>query len=1478
MGPPTPTVAAPPQASPASPIRSGYDYSIVTDERVSRWATTGRKEVADLGAQFRDDEDAVQLSSLFQELIHSVVDRRLAAVNAGTIIKDIVGSNSPETEGHSFVFDPRTLFLDTVSIDFESGGYEPQLREIMVATEISPLLMRQVLDPPLLEKLGLIRSTFSRVGIRLSTNLLYRQANYNLLREESEGYSKLTTELFTTSSTEPPSSETVLATFERVKGLIGTFDLDVGRVLDVTLDVFAAVLIKQFRFFIKFLRISSWWPRSQIQHSARIYTGGLPLWALPDSYSWLPNDEDEAVVSEKRLQRDITFWDRARQIHLDAFFELGGRQVAGADDIRRANAATDDPDLDAEHQWIQTTKTTPPPGNRVAAQLLGFKLRFYASDARDAEDVLPANLLYLAALLIKVGFISLSDLWPHLWPLDEDMDKVRAAKLKELEEKERANRPGGATNALMMAGALPDDAPSGMPTRRDATASKPEADSKASKDADTKPELPEPEDQKVHLLKCLLTIGAVPESLFILGRYDWLPEAYPELLTLIHRILHHSLDVVYKQSQPTSSVPTDCPTKPMPDADQTGVAKGTVKVGVTPPKRPLRWPFPDRADINEGNAYRFYWDEWADNVPVCQTVDDVFTLCSTLLNITGVNIGKDAALLMKLASIGTKSLAEDQSPENLSRWQDLLRRLLVPALSLTDSNSAAVSAIWNLLKQYPTPTRYTIYAEWYEGQISRLPPMKKAFARTRLETLGTMKRLSLTNIPQMARTLAKAAFVSPGVVFKVALDQIESYSNLIVAFVECAKYFTELGYDVLVWSLMSSLGGKERSRTQETSVLLTSKWLQALSKFSGQVFKRYSVMDPTPVIQYVHDQLYNGNSTDLVILKELISSMGGVVSDADFTDAQMRAMTGGEILRKETLKNLGDKREESSRSAARLMKALVGTRLAGQLLINVAQHRQSAIYQVPDSEAHIKFLATMVDETHQVLMQFLDLLRSNLKPDEFDDLVPGVVALMRDYGLDAGLAFMIGRASLLSHMMNPKSLTTMSVKDGQSQPSNPSPDADGDVPMDVATSAEVPKEVTVEGDCIVVKLAPDTPTEPKAAPPVNGRKSDPFLEALQPIIEVIPTLIPASDVWERISPEFFVIFWSLQLGDLNLPQSSYEAEHAKLRKQAEDVMKDRSDMSRAGMNRKDQKKRELLDKAEAIHDENKRHLERYHKTKVRLARESATWFPASAKVSATSDTILEQCVLPRLHLSAVDSEYCFRMVKFLHENQAPKFKLMALYDRFFNQNRLRSMIFTCTVREAEHLARFIKLVLSDLSRWHGNKDAYEKEALGMREKSGSKIRTYLGFATSIGEDGKPTAFLEHDSFRSLLFRWHKNLNTALRSCLGGMEWMHIRNAITVLKTVIDFFPAITFMADKFLEQLKTITDRETATKNASAEDEAHHRVDLAVTAQTAFSELQKRKSKWILVQAFRPGTVSKLLTSGARWIIFKTNIRKGWRI
>ena len=72
--------------------------------------------------------------------------------------------------------------------------------------------------------------------IKLKTRLYYKQQKFNLLREESEGYSKLITELNQVDDFEVSSMNQV------IRSLIGCFNLDPNRVLDVMLESFESRL------------------------------------------------------------------------------------------------------------------------------------------------------------------------------------------------------------------------------------------------------------------------------------------------------------------------------------------------------------------------------------------------------------------------------------------------------------------------------------------------------------------------------------------------------------------------------------------------------------------------------------------------------------------------------------------------------------------------------------------------------------------------------------------------------------------------------------------------------------------------------------------------------------------------------------------------------------------------------------------------------------------------------------------------------------------------------------------------------------------------------------------------------------------------------------------------------------------------------------------------------------------------------------
>ena len=1459
-----------------------YYYEYVTEERLAVWGDTGKEDIIRIAIQARVAEDALSLGIIYQEIVRSGLDGRLDAAEAGNLVKEIVG---PDTNAGTFsdamddktTFDAISLFLDCLSIIAEASNEGASLRTLVFNTGISPQKMRLELDSTLLESLGMIRSTFVRVGIRQQTNLLYRQSNYNLLREETEGYSKLVTELFTTSNNEPPTSEVVEETFERVKGMIGAFDLDVGRVLDITLDVFAAVLVKQYRFFVKYLRASSWWPQEKTvrEYASDDILSPLPRWALPGSSGYTMNDEDKDEVVALRAQRDLAFWQRAKEIGMAVFFEIGGRK-AEESALSKAikNSSSDSSKDDEDRKWIEITKTLPPSGNKVAAQVLGFKLRFYSSSARDPADVLPVNLIYLAALLIKIGFISLRDLYPHIWPADPAMDSVREEKMKEKAEKERLNRPGGAAaNALMSAAPLPDDTLEGKAReaarRGELEAAKRNAAAKADQTTERSTpaaqpeekaeELPEPSEQKVQLLKSLLCIGALPEALYMLGRFPWLPDAFPELPEHIHRILHHCLSEVYEPLRPLKDQASLREQQKFPDPDQSSAVKGHIKLVDAPPRKVLRWAQLDKEDTSEAIDYKFYWDDWADNIPVCQTVDDVFTLCSTLLNLTGVKIGQDPALLLKLARIGHYSLATDSSDTNLTRWIDLSKRLLLPALSLTDENPGVINEMFELIKHFSTATRYNLYAEWYTGQISRQPDIKSAFDHTKAETKDVLKRISKTTVKPMARALSKTAYSSPGIVFSVAIAQLESYENIVDTVVECARYFTDLAYDVLVWSLMSALGGTGRTRVQADG-MLTSKWLAALSLFAGKVFKRYSVMNPTPIIQYVADQLRQGNSTDLIILEEMTRSMAGIISDTNFNEAQVQAMGGGDLLQAQTILQLLDRRHESKTTAKRLIKSLTSSRLAGQIVVSLAQERQMAVFRIEEHNAHPKLLGNLFDQLHRILVQYLELLRSNLSVKEFDNFVPDVRRLIREFGIDPSIAFWISRPSLAAAVAEYDAKNGKQNSDSRLSPAKEAPEVEPKLEVNAATEqgkldlvdanrsqvdaqgmteeledkmelSEMPTNGMTESENGNIEMK-DTNEETSAAKSPKVVKSEAIQQPWHPVMqEVMDAIRPAlpKETWGILS--FYVTFWQYALPDMHVPLQSYDDEISRQKRKILAINTDRSDISIAGTRRKDQEKKALGELQDRLRAESKERIHIYQHQRARILKEKENWFSdAWGKWDDLNVTLIEHCFFPRIIISPVDALYTFKMLKFLHGSGTTNFRTMGVFDQFFREKKLTSMMFLCSAKEAECLGRFLNEVLREFGRWHSDKAIFEKEAYGLK-------RDLPGFCKKMSKDKTNLAFLDFEEFRRLLLKWHRALNTAIRNCIGSGEYMHVRNAINILNHVHQNFPVVNWMGQSLLSSVTELSRTET-------------REDLKVAATSLIGGLKRREKDWVLPQAF----------------------------
>lgn len=1416
---------------PASDTDGMYEYEHISNQIVQNWSASGRESIKSSLVDLSHGED-IALDVLVQELVEAATTKRIDPDDAGLLVKETIASaTSQDGADSSNVI--QDAILAAVSIIFADedpksianpNSHVSELVTFLESAEISPDIIRIELDARLMEQLGLIRSTFHKQVIRKQTNVLYRQSNYNLLREESEGFSKLVTELFTTSGNEIPNSAVVEGAVERVKAMIGAFDLDVGRTLDVVLDVFGSVLVKQFRFFVKFLRASPWWPRSDAttqDSSPFSKLNGLPLWALPDAEDSHLTSEQRSELSKLTEERDADFWQRAREDGLRAYFLLGQHRPSTSPVANTSSS-------EFTQQWTAETGTIPHVGSIEAAQLLGFKLRFHAPGAEgDSPDGTPKNLIYLAALLIKIGFISLHDLYPHLWRPDSDMETLKQQKQKEKDEREQAARPGaGAKNALASAGALSDDTDTVPPrlreqgTRANTPSKEPESERTTAKEPTI-----EKADQKVMLLQNLLAIGALPEALFILGRFPWMANLIPELPEYINRILHHSLSRVYEGLRPLSSRSSLHSQAPWYETSLSGSSKGQASLGEAPQRRVLRWPLLDREDTDvDGISYRFYWDEWNDNIPMCQTYDDVFVLCKTLLPLVGAKIGQDSSLILKFARIGKASLRQDDSTANKDRWLDLIKKTILPSISLTKANPGAVNEVYDLISLYSTETRFQCYLEWLTGRTSKTTDMLSASRQATWETSDVLKKISKTNVKPMARALAKIAYSNPHVVIRTAFRQIESYDSIANVFVEGVRYFTDLGYDVLTWSLIEGLAKDTRSGLQEDG-LFASKWLTALSRFAGNIYKRYHLMKAGPILQYVATRLHKGISTELIMLEQLVLAMAGIAPDANYNDAQLLAMGGGQLLQSQTVLQLLDTRHNSKVTAKRLIKALQDYGLTGKLLLLMAQRRYSCIFE--NGDAPLKAVGHSFDEITRILGQYLDFLRTNLSSDEFQKTVPSVSSLLTDFDIPVEVAFWIGRPIVQKQMNDhDKDDTRESI----------TKDVNGDVEMHDQDASEEDGEAIEDGD---ITTGAATPTEneilgnvdiqPNDAEEVDEGKWHPVLKG---IMDDIHTHVP-EEVRDLVGTGFYVSFWQLSLYDISVPGKSYEDEMGRTKRKIASITADRSNVSSSSAKQRESQIKALKQLNEDLLAENKQHLKAYGESKARLTREKDQWFAAKSRLSTELNTaLMEHCFLPRMLLSHLDAYFCFKFAKMLHSLGTANFRALGFYDLLFKTERLTSLAFVCTSKEADHFGKFLCEVLKDLSRWHRTKATYEREAFGTK-------KNLPGFALKV-ENGKPQSLLDFEKFRSLLFKWHQNLYASLAKCLQSLEYMHVRNAISILRAISQVFPVVAVHGkalQKLVDKLRE-SDRE----------------DIKIASLALLGTLNRRQKEWVASQAFRQGS------------------------
>ncbi|KAJ7667690.1 transcription factor/nuclear export subunit protein 2-domain-containing protein [Mycena polygramma] len=1280
------------------------------------------------------------------------------------------------------------------------------VKQLVLCGLVVPTFCVERLDSAISADVGLItdKNVFDKKEIRTRTGLFYKQNKFNLLREQSEGYSKLTAEL--TSSLGPAhSAATGLPTesyasiedrarpvWEKVISLIGYFDLDPNRALDMILDVLSVHLVTHYSFFLALLSFSPW------SASYR-----RPLAAV--------NDANMNVEQTPGLYKDKT---------IDEVLSLADRRPHDA----------------------RTQGSSP----RVMAQVVGFKFAYYQS--ADVTELTPKNLYMTAAILIREGFITLEELYPHLSPSDDDMDQVNKDYLADVQTR----ISGAKISALALAAPLTQEGGSlPGPAKSKALAS----DLKKAAEPKKVP------NQKVGLLTALLAVGALKPAFAIMSKFPWLVNAHPEIADLMLRVLKLSISPLYdsllvnKERNPSFNVPR--------------ARYGTTGVSYPSPRKPSLTLWAPTPPSTSTLDFVFFFPQWVERVPICSSLDDLVDVIEPLVAFIGVHISRDPLFLTKFLRLGrthlqttvptdatTKRAIGDPNPNDPIRifWFRILRKYLLPALTLVRGNAVCTVEIWNIIRQYETTARWRLYGEWKSTMYKSHPELRVRQAHVEKESKGILRRLSHNTFDSLSGTVAKLAHSNPCIFFANAVNQIMAYDNLANVVIQALRYVTNMGFDVLVFIILDALANPKKDRVKDDGVN-TSDWLQSLASFTGMLFRRYSA-DLTPLLKYIVHQLHNGQTTEIVVLRELIWKMAGIEPLPSLSDSQIIAMAGGPVLRIEAIASVArgarlDPGDAVLKGPQRLGRGLLESSLALPLLIQVAQQRDSCVFKAPD--AHLKTLASLYDTTHGVLLQYLELLTSPsvVAPQDYaNKVLPPLADLGELYGISAPICMHIIRP-----VLNAKLLAAAEAMPEQERLAN----EEAEKRLKAALTAKKPLASTsrVASPAIGVAVA-DSIADSKSAVQDTASKEDvsmeteatapasapltpesPWLPELVPLFEDVKKIAPLN-AYNNVGPAFYVSFWQLSTYDLSPPSAKYDDEVANLRNlsRQEDsayISADRSSDRNVRLTAASHRSRRDRYNAfvSTLAQEFKQQTLLRAFTLKRLAREKQHWFsPSQCPATVLVGSIIEHCIQPRCLISPMDADYCVQIIKVLHTLGTPGFHTLMCYNKILGEH-VRVVLFSCSEYEARNYGRFLRGVLADLAKWYGDQAQYNSDN---QTATRGTVVYHPGFVQKW--TSKPIDQSDQlewgTAFRRVVRKWHAKLAKCFVECIGTGEFMHVYNAIIVLKEILPVFP----LADVSAETGPALD--QAIDKFVEGED----RDNLKILGRAYSASLKKRESLW----------------------------------
>lgn len=899
-------------------------------------------------------------------------------------------------------------------------------------------------------------------------------------------------------------------------------------------------------------------------------------------------------------------------------------------------------------------------------QLIILKLDFYAN-FKNEHIICPQSLYRLIAVLVHHGIVEFDEIYPYLVPSDE----------KILDYHKQLVDEGKAIAKKYAMAVVGDEKPT-----------KTVLECLSDEDRYTL----EIDNQKINLCASLIHIGDWENALLIARR---LPEFY---CFSNHKVASSACDLI--------------------------------SYLIHPIYREYGLPRPLNSRIKQ-IAVRKHLPEQITTVLDFQT--KIFPMLSSL----GPFLGVDTLLLTKVIRLLRQILLTKNGDQNLIESEDplyyqildIIDESILPAISLSGSNSCLARELWGLIRNFKYHIRYKLYYNWRDEGSN--PVMLRNRGQTLLKAKHHMKRLSKETLRFTGRHIGKLCYSNPVITLNYILIQIQSYDNLINLVVDALRFLPPIAMDSLIYCIIEALSDPHKNKKSFDGMAL-AQWLTSLSLFSANIILRYKV-DFIGFLEYVASQLKAGNSLDLVLLTDLIQKMTGIETLQAITDDRLEALMGGDVLRTEG--GYFNQVKNTRKPSARLKDALIESRLAMPLCIHMAQLRDSLFFGQNDETTPLKLVGKLYDQCQETLVQYGVFLSMNLNINDYINFLPPLDKLITEHKLYPETAFFLARP-MIFHKIKSKF---------------------------VELTETAAKELSVEeGE------SPELSPQSKCIKFVEAARSviDPLTEAIAPsLLEKYGT--------NNLKPKLFVIFWTLSMSDIEVPVSCYEREIQRLKSTLAELSKFPDDDPKR---RKEKERCNIL--VQRLKQEQADQVEHTAYIKMYLESEKNNLF--FERVNKDYDSVylecrqfVQHCPFARSILTAHDAVYSARFIIYLHELKVEDYSTIICLDRLLCD--LTYMMGACTENEANHYGRFLASILKTTSHWHSDSVIYNEEC-----------EVYPGSIIKI----ENSDHISYDNYRDICYKWHYRLTRAFTIALESNNYVQIRNALIVMISIIDYYPAI----------------------------------------------------------------------------------------